>query len=209
MSKRVQHRRGTTAQHASFTGAVGELTVDTDKKCVVVHDGATVGGIAQRSLLLGVAADAALGNVQSVYSAVSVFGSSTGDASLILQGGYLLSADGIWTSDYVRTKRMWYEPETRTYAATLIHDIRSNNYMSSVSLTGNLSLSLSNITSGFKCEVRIKSDGSIRNLTFPAGWVFIGSAAPATIAASKTGILELWCFGATDADVVARWTVQP
>jgi hypothetical protein len=57
--------------------------------------------------------------------------------------------------------------------------------------------------------VRIKSDGTPRNFMFPAGWIFIGSAAPANIAASKTGILELWCYGATEADVVARWTVQP
>lgn len=39
-----QRRRGTTAQHASFTGLNAELTVDTDKKTVVVHDGSTAGG---------------------------------------------------------------------------------------------------------------------------------------------------------------------
>jgi Major tropism determinant N-terminal domain/Chaperone of endosialidase len=45
MAKQVRLRRGTTAQHSSFTGAAGEVTVDTDKKVVVVHDGATVGGV--------------------------------------------------------------------------------------------------------------------------------------------------------------------
>lgn len=44
MSTQVQLRRGSTAQHATFTGASGELTVDTDKKAAVVHDGATAGG---------------------------------------------------------------------------------------------------------------------------------------------------------------------
>lgn len=44
MSKQVQRRRGTTAEHSSFTGAVGELTVDTGKHAVVVHDGLTAGG---------------------------------------------------------------------------------------------------------------------------------------------------------------------
>ena len=39
-----QRRRGTTAQHASFTGLLGEVTVDTDKKVTVVHDGSTAGG---------------------------------------------------------------------------------------------------------------------------------------------------------------------
>jgi hypothetical protein len=40
-----QRRRGTTAQHSTFTGLLAELTVDTDKKTVVVHDGTTAGGI--------------------------------------------------------------------------------------------------------------------------------------------------------------------
>jgi hypothetical protein len=44
MSKQVQYRRGTTAQHATFTGANGEFTIDTDKKVPVIHDGATAGG---------------------------------------------------------------------------------------------------------------------------------------------------------------------
>ena len=44
MPKQVKLRRGTTAQHSSFTGALGEVTVDTSKKTVVVHDGATAGG---------------------------------------------------------------------------------------------------------------------------------------------------------------------
>jgi len=44
MAKRVQRRRGTTAEHATFTGYDGETTVDTAKDVVVVHDGATAGG---------------------------------------------------------------------------------------------------------------------------------------------------------------------
>lgn len=44
MATRVQFRRGTTAEHANFTGAIGEVTVDTDKEVVVVHDGTTAGG---------------------------------------------------------------------------------------------------------------------------------------------------------------------
>lgn len=40
----MQLRRGTTAQHSAFTGLVGEITVDTDKDTIVVHDGSTAGG---------------------------------------------------------------------------------------------------------------------------------------------------------------------
>lgn len=44
MTKEVQFRRGTTTQHGTFTGALAEVTVDTDLDVVVVHDGTTAGG---------------------------------------------------------------------------------------------------------------------------------------------------------------------
>lgn len=44
MGKRVQFRRGTTVEHSTFVGALGEITVDTTKKTIVVHDGVTPGG---------------------------------------------------------------------------------------------------------------------------------------------------------------------
>ena len=44
MAKLVQRRRGTTAEHGTFTGAEGEITHDTDKETIVVHDGTTQGG---------------------------------------------------------------------------------------------------------------------------------------------------------------------
>ena len=50
MATQVQFRRGSTSQHGSFTGAVGEITVDTDKDTVVVHDGSQAGGFALPSL---------------------------------------------------------------------------------------------------------------------------------------------------------------
>ena len=46
MAKLLKLRRGTTSQHGSFTGAEGEVTVDTDKETLVVHNGATAGGSA-------------------------------------------------------------------------------------------------------------------------------------------------------------------
>lgn len=44
MTTQVQFRRGTTLQHETFIGAEGEITVDTDKKVIIVHDGALAGG---------------------------------------------------------------------------------------------------------------------------------------------------------------------
>ena len=45
MAKALQRRRGTTAEHANFTGLEGEFTYDTTEKRIVAHDGVTKGGI--------------------------------------------------------------------------------------------------------------------------------------------------------------------
>lgn len=44
MSRQIQIRRGTAAEHDNFTGAIGEITMDTTNKTLRVHDGVTVGG---------------------------------------------------------------------------------------------------------------------------------------------------------------------
>jgi hypothetical protein len=57
--------------------------------------------------------------------------------------------------------------------------------------------------------VKILGDGSLRTLTFPVGWKFVGGTAPANIAANKSALLTLHGFGTTDADVVAHYLVEP
>ena len=44
MATQVQFRRGTTGQHSAFTGPVGEVTVDTEKRTVCIHDATQAGG---------------------------------------------------------------------------------------------------------------------------------------------------------------------
>lgn len=44
MAVQVQSRRGTEAEHETFTGAVGEVTVVTDKNTLRVHNGVKAGG---------------------------------------------------------------------------------------------------------------------------------------------------------------------
>lgn len=42
--RQIQIRRGTATEHENFTGAVGEITMDTTNKTIRVHDGQTPGG---------------------------------------------------------------------------------------------------------------------------------------------------------------------
>jgi len=83
VTKQVQLRRGTTAEHSTFTGAVGEVTVDTDKDVVVVHDGATAGGFP----LLGTS------KISTTASGVSVSG-STNETDYELTGTAIDPANG-------------------------------------------------------------------------------------------------------------------
>lgn len=46
MARQIQIRRGSAAEHATFTGAIGEITMDTTNKTLRVHDGTTPGGTA-------------------------------------------------------------------------------------------------------------------------------------------------------------------
>lgn len=45
MATAIQRRRGTSAQHANFTGLAGEITIDTTLNTIIVHDGVTQGGV--------------------------------------------------------------------------------------------------------------------------------------------------------------------
>lgn len=66
MATQLRLRRGTTAEHSTFTGASGEVTVDTTKKTLVVHDGTTAGGNPVLS-----AAEGAVGTSNVADSAVT------------------------------------------------------------------------------------------------------------------------------------------
>jgi hypothetical protein len=44
MATQVQFRRGTTTQNNAFTGAIGEITYDSEAKTLRLHDGSTSGG---------------------------------------------------------------------------------------------------------------------------------------------------------------------
>lgn len=53
MATQVQFRRGTTSQNNAFTGAIAEITYDTEAKTLRLHDGSTAGGGAVVAILAG------------------------------------------------------------------------------------------------------------------------------------------------------------
>lgn len=76
MAKQLQIRGGTTVQHSTFTGALREITIDTDKDVVVVHDGTTVGGF---PLAKQTSVDSKVTKVTSTDNAIVRFNGTTGE----------------------------------------------------------------------------------------------------------------------------------
>ena len=82
MTTQIKRRRGTTTQHTSFTGAEGELTIDTTKDTVVVHDGITSGGhpLAKESAITGkvnTAGDTMTGDLSFGDNDKAIFGAGS------------------------------------------------------------------------------------------------------------------------------------
>ena len=60
---------------------------------------------------------------------------------------------------------------------------------------------------GKSIVIKILCDGSDRAFTWNSSWIFIGEK-PASIAANKTAILSMTCFGTAEGDVVCSYGVQ-
>ena len=79
MAIQIQLRQGTTTEHNTFKGAVGEVTVDTTKKTLVVHDGVTAGGtvlakVSEVPSLVPQATEAVVGKAKIATSAIAQAG---------------------------------------------------------------------------------------------------------------------------------------
>jgi len=108
----IQFRRGTTTQHSSFTGLLGEVTVDTDKKTLVVHDGSTTGGFplsregaAATSSTGSFTSNVSVGGTLAVTS-TSTFGDDVGVTGDLTMTGHILPSANI-TYDLGSTTHMW------------------------------------------------------------------------------------------------------
>ena len=95
MPTQVQFRRGTTAQNNSFTGAAGEISVNTSNNTIRVHDGTTAGGfeLAKR------------GNVSVLTTGTSaelaaVISDETGSGALVFATSPVLLTPNIGTPSY-------------------------------------------------------------------------------------------------------------
>lgn len=139
MAKQVQFRRGTTAEHQTFKGAVGELTVDTDRKALILHDGETAGGILVTSTgtPLGVPLwhNGARNTIDAGYVAMDGQLLNRADFPNLwarIQAKYSLISDSVWLS--TPTQRVKYSSGngTTTFRMPDLNGIQTNSIKSPV-----------------------------------------------------------------------------
>ena len=117
------------------------------------------------------------------------------------------SSGKVDASGEVEAKNVTVDVNTlSTASGTQNLDFTSEGYLTHA-ITGNITYTASNYSAGRSLSIRITCDGTQRNLTFPAGWVFVGSK-PTAIAASKVAVLSITSFGSTEANTVAAYAVQ-
>jgi hypothetical protein len=181
MAKQVQLRRGTTAQVASFTGAVGEIVYDTDLKTVVAQDGSTAGGfylaLKNNTTLTGnstlgnatIAGNVALGSALYVNTATSYvgFGTNAPVAQLDITGAVV--------------------QDVNTVSASAIDCSTGNYFIKTVG--SNLTWTFTNVPAGRMVSVVIElTNAGAYTMTWPASVKWPGGVAP-SLTASGVDIL--------------------
>lgn len=115
MAQEVRLRRGTTTQHSSFTGAEGEVTVDTTLDTVVVHDGSTAGG-----------------HRLAKYSELTGAGANTGmDMTLSTPTDGSLTSGAAWTGFTTGTK----VTDAVDVLNNVVENVRNSTFVKSVTFT--------------------------------------------------------------------------
>ena len=167
MATAIQFRRGTTAQHSTFTGLVGEITVDTDLDTIRVHDGSTAGGtrLAKYSEVVAAAA----GDITDVNAGSGLTGGSASGAATLaidyenLSGNLVPSANNtyslgtvtkVWKDVYVGPGSLYVNgQQVLSDSSGTIQFTADNNQNISILTTGSGDLEM---TSGG--DIQLKSD---------------------------------------------------
>jgi hypothetical protein len=222
MPKHVRLRRGTTAQHATFTGADGEVTFDTDKKCIVTHDGITAGGKPVDAVRLNPGGDGFVSQV--IHSGLNILGD--GDDALGLyvaknaqvDGGFNVMGTVNLNGGVYVVGGAWFNcpfvlqliriPEDLPWATPFTLNFGTfAGYK--ITLAGNITFNTVALEPSRRMTLVLVGDASSRTLTWPSGWRWIGGSAPASLAANKVAWLELLSTTTADSGVLARWSVEP
>jgi hypothetical protein len=186
MAKLLKLRGGTTSQHGSFTGADREVTVDTDKETLVVHNGSTAGGF---PLIRNVVEDATpqLGGNLDVNTKLIKFGdSATAGADDTLEFGagddMQLYHDG--SNSYITnaTGALKVATETSGIAVTIGHTTSEVTIADNATIVGSLTLGSTALTSNAtelnQLDGKVAKTAGKESIWVPAGAMYPSTTNP-------------------------------
>lgn len=101
-----------------------------------------------------------------------------------------------------------YDIATETSDTTITLDFADQSKRT-IALSDDLALDASHMADGREMWIRIVDSGSGQTITPNVSWIWVGSAAPSAIAAGKTMLIHLICYGTAASDIVARYWVEP
>lgn len=120
--------------------------------------------------------------------------------------GGVISADTT-VSGRLSADKIKINQTSQASQASTVLDFNGYGWVSLSSLSGNVTFSTTNRAQGYELSARLVGGTGAFTFTFPS-WVFVGGVAPTSLAAGKTGILSLRCFGTAETDVIASYAVQ-
>ena len=180
MARQVQFRRGTTSEHSTFTGAAGEITVDTDKDVAVVHDGSTAGGfpLVRQLSDLSVTATAAELN----YLDITTLGTSEASKAVTADANGVVTFDNGISEEYTAV--------TSSSNATTVNLRDGTNF--SHTLTENTTFTFSNPAasgkvSAFSLKLVQDASASGYTVTWPSAVDWPSATAP-TLTATASAV---------------------
>lgn len=194
MATQIQFRRGTTSEHSSFTGAVGEITIDTTKDTAVIHDGSTAGGIPlakESSVISGITASAAELNIldgatattaEINYLDITALGTSEASKAVTADSNGVVTFDNGISEEYTAV--------TSTSNATTVNLQDGTNF--SHTLTENTTFTFSNPASSGKSSsftLKLVQDASASGytVTWPTSVDWPAATAP-TLTATASAV---------------------
>lgn len=207
MTTQLKLRRGTTTQHSTFTGAEAEVTVDTTKETLVVHDGLTAGGYPMlREDLSNNSTVITEENTKTLTNKTINLGSNTVTGTVAQFNAAVSDGDFVATSGaQTISGKTYVEPIIQ---GTIIEDVftitdgttvnidPANGSIQLWTLGANRTPTAPNFVAGEAVTLMIL-DGTAFTITWTSlGVTWVGGTAP-TLDTTKYTVIELWKVGST------------
>ena len=219
MPDQLQLRGGTTTEHNSFTGVAREVTVDTTKKTLVVHDGSQAGGtplmkesgtVDPTTITIGTGGTQRL----AISNTEVVFNETGANVDFRVEGdtyAHLLFADastdriGLGTNSpetLLHAKVNTFSDDINKVALTLSNNQSSGvhqyfqNASTGTGVSNGARIGLGN-TDNFLIQhfedkdIQISTNGLERMRLLAGGNLLLGSSSNLSIASGTTGLLQL------------------